>query len=197
MSSQADQVTYPRSREALKLRWWFIAIPLFIMVILWQSRQGQHLRVDRQQNVPAGFKPCRAPCRNGSPYVGLPSLYAIFQFFWGFFIKKYGPRKTAMVTITMWSLSLLLSAVAHSAGQAITARILIGVAEAAMWPIANTFVANWFLNKERARANSIWINGTYLSQTVAGALVVALMLAGGWRMVFWILPGSSCCPCRS
>jgi sugar phosphate permease len=91
----------------------------------------------------------------------------------------------------MWGLTLILSGIAQSVSALITARTLLGVGEAFVYPVANTFVANWFPVKERGRANSIWFNGMSLGPTLAGALVVAVVGMGGWRLVFYVLAALS------
>jgi sugar phosphate permease len=131
------------------------------------------------------------PAVVGLLMTGFLLSYSFFQFFWGYFVKRFGPRISAIVGIIIWGGTMALSGAAHSANALITARIILGIGEAFTFPVSNTFVANWFPVKERGRANSIWLNGLTLGPVVCGALVVAVIGAGGWRMVFYVLAALS------
>ena len=101
--------------------------------------------------------------------------YAFFHFFWAYWIKKFGPRASGILGITIWALTFLLSAIAQTATQLILARALLGVGEAVVYPMCNAFVANWFPVRERGRATSIWMTGTQFGGAVCGALIVGLI----------------------
>ena len=122
---------------------------------------------------------------------GFLLTYGLFQFFWGWFVKRFGPRMSAIVGIIVWAASMTLSGIAATAGAMIAARVALGIGEAFMFPVSNTFVANWFPIKERARASTFWLNGITLGPIIAGALIVAVTGMGGWRMVFFVLAALS------
>jgi sugar phosphate permease len=131
------------------------------------------------------------PATTGLLMSGFLLSYSVFHFFWGYVVKRFGPRASAIAGILIWAGTLVLSGVAHTAGAMITARVILGVGEAFMYPVFNAFVANWFAVKERARAGSFWVTGIALGPAVSGALVVAVIAAGGWRMVFFALAAFS------
>jgi sugar phosphate permease len=117
--------------------------------------------------------------------------YAVSQFFWGYFVKRFGPRIAAITGALIWAGSMGLSGLAESAGALIAARFILGAGEGFLFATCNTYVINWFPPKERATASSMWMNGQTLGNVAAGIVVVSLIAAGGWRMSFFIIAALS------
>ena len=184
-------VTPPIAAKAGRLRWWIITVPLLMIIIVGQVDKVSISMVIANKGFLQELNLLGRPALTGLLMSGFLFSYSLCFFFWGYVVKRFGPRACAIAGLLLWGLSLLLSGAAHTVGALITARIVLGVGEGFMFPVANAFVANWFPIKERARANSIWLNGTPLSQVVTGALVVAVISAGGWRMLFYCLAGLS------
>ena len=116
-----------------------------------------------------GHGPCRKARRTGLLMSGFLFSYAIFQFFWGWCVKKYGPRASAILGIVIWAGHHAAERRSpDTAGALIGARVVLGIGEAFMFPVSNTFVANWFPVKERARASSFWLNGFPLAPVLGG-----------------------------
>jgi len=55
-----------------------------------------------------------------------------------------------------------------------------------MWPVCNSYVGRWFAVREHGRIQAFWVNGTQIGVAIGLPLVTALLIAGGWRMAFWI-----------
>lgn len=174
-----------------RLRWWFIALPLLLIIIIGQIDKVSISIVIANKKFLQDLHLVRRQAVTGLLMSGFFFSYSICQFFWGYVLKRFGPRKSAICGLVMWGGTLFLSGAARTAGALITARCLLGIGEAFMFPVAHTFVANWFPLKERARANAVWLNGMTISQVVSGALVVAVIAAGGWRLVFYFLAALS------
>ena len=66
------------------------------------------------------------------------------------------------------------------------ARFALGLAEGCMWPVCNSYVGRWFAVREHGRIQAFWVNGTQIGVAIGLPLVTALLIAGGWRMAFWI-----------
>ncbi len=184
----ASEVTAGKS---VHLRWWFIAVPLLVVTVIGMVDKVAISVVMANKQFLQDLNLIGRPAVTGLLMSGFLLSYAVFQFFWGWSVKRFGPRISAIVGIIVWGGTMALSGVAHTAGAIITARVLLGIGEAFTFPVSNTFIANWFPVKERGRANSIWMNGTMVGPVISGALVVAVMAAGGWRWVFFTLAGMS------
>ena len=178
-------------KKFLNFRWWFIVIPLLLITLMGQIDKVSISVVISDKKFLQDLNLIGRPAVTGMLMSGFLLSYAIFFFLWGYLVKRFGPRKCAIVGIIIWGLTLILSGLARTASAMITARIILGVGEAFIFPVSNAFVANWFPLKERARANSIWLNGTTFGHVVSGALTVAVIVAGGWRMVFFVLSAMS------
>ncbi|MGA3127311.1 MAG: MFS transporter [Candidatus Korobacteraceae bacterium] len=181
----------PPVTKVAQLRWWVIAVPLLIIIIIGQVDKVSISMVIANKQFLQDLSLQGRPAVTGLLMSGFLFSYSVCQFFWGYFVKRWGPRACAITGLSMWGVSLLLSGVAHTIGAVVTARIVLGVGEGFMFPVANAFVANWFPVKERGRANSIWLNGTPLSQVLSGAMVVAVISAGGWWTLFYFLAALS------
>jgi len=173
------------------LRWWFAAVPLLLIAIIGQMDKLSISVVMANRRFLQDLDLVGKPAVTGLLMSGFLVTYALFQFFWGWFVKKYGPRASAIFGIAIWAATMLASGFAGTAGALISARAVLGMGEAFMFPVFNTFVANWFPLKERARASSFWLNGFPLAPVLGGTLIVAIIGAGGWRWVFFGLAGLS------
>src|SRR5208337_444619 len=186
--------TKARGRAPLgssNLRWWFIAVPLMIIALIGQIDKLAISVVMANKQFLHDLQLIGKPAVAGMFMSGFLLSYAICHFFWGPAVKKYGPRRSAIVGIVAWGGTMVLSGLALTSGQMIAARVILGVGEAFTLPVFNTFVGNWFPVKERARAGSFWYNGITLAPVLAGAVVVAIISAGGWRWVFFALAALS------
>lgn len=98
----------------------------------------------------------------------------------------FGPRKSMMACIILWTISLFIGGIAGSFTMIIVSRILLGIGEGFYYPLQSVFIKNWFPKQERGRANSAWV----VSQSVAPALAMPfftwLIAAFGWRSNFWV-----------
>jgi MFS family permease len=65
-------------------------------------------------------------------------------------------------------------------------RALLAVGEAPCWPTAAKITAAWFPAKERGFATGIWDSSSKWGPALAPAVLVALMIAFGWRSLFHV-----------
>ncbi|NJO12479.1 MAG: MFS transporter, partial [Gammaproteobacteria bacterium] len=75
----------------------------------------------------------------------------------GWFIDRVGVRRGYAISIAVWSAAAMAHAAARSVAQFMTARVVLGVAEAANTPAAVKTIALWFPVHERAFALG-WMN---------------------------------------
>lgn len=123
----------------------------------------------------------------GSLVTALLFSYGVGFFFWGWLTDLWGPRRCAAVGLIGWAASTALAAVASNFAILFISRIFLGLTEAFLWPVSNSFTARWFPLRERGRAKSVWVNGVSVGSAVAGFFVTFLLPLAGWRGVFWVL----------
>lgn len=113
--------------------------------------------------------------------------YAISNFFWGFFIDKFGARKTAIIGVSIWTVTMLLGGLSTTYGMFMVTRIVLGIGEGMMIPVCGKFIATWFNKNELGRAQSSWISGNYAGPAI-GAVFISLIIATlSWHATFFIL----------
>ncbi|MFQ6328744.1 MFS transporter [Nocardia sp. CWNU-33] len=93
---------------------------------------------------------------------------------------RYGRKKILLGALVLFGAASLACAFAATAGQLIAARVVLGVAAAAMMPLSLAVLPVLFPNPaERARAMNIWITSTALGLPLGPIL-------GGWLIDnFW------------
>ncbi|MEW6703881.1 MAG: MFS transporter [Pseudomonadota bacterium] len=101
---------------------------------------------------------------------------------------RFGPRRSLMVVIVLWSLFTALGALLSASLMALLAtRVLLGLAEGIHFPMMNMLTQRWFPPAERARANSVWMAGLLLAVCLAPLLLIPLMHRFGWTQGFLVL----------
>lgn len=95
-----------------------------------------------------------------------------------------GPRKSMMLCIALWTVSLFMGGIASTFTVIIASRILLGIGEGVYYPLQSVFVKNWFPRHERGRANAAWIVGQSVAPALAMPFFAYLIGHFGWRSNF-------------
>jgi MFS transporter, ACS family, glucarate transporter len=100
-----------------------------------------------------------------------------------------GPRRTltaigAATIVATCATALMPRFVSISAVVALLlgARLLLGVAQAALFPVSSGAIRNWFPVRSWGFAQGLLVTGIWLGSAVTPPLVSALLLAFGWRV---------------
>jgi sugar phosphate permease len=119
---------------------------------------------------------------------GFQLPYALFQVPAGMFGERVGARTALAVTLLACSISSLLTASLPvgdaGMGTLIGTRVLLGTAQAAVFPVAAMAVVAHVPAGERVRATSIYIAVSALGAAAAPLLMAPTMEQFGWRAVF-------------
>ncbi|MEK5232769.1 MFS transporter [Lysinibacillus sp. FSL K6-0232] len=113
--------------------------------------------------------------------------YALMQIPGGWLADRFGYRKVLISTILVWSVFTILTGAAWSFLSIIVIRFLFGVGEGSYFPAASKSIANWFPIHERSKAMSIMLTSGSIMGVVAPIAGTYLMLALGWREIFYIV----------
>lgn len=121
--------------------------------------------------------------------------YSLFQVPAGRMGDRFGPRLVLALAALSWGLLTLLTGllpgifVSGTLGilwTFLVLRFLLGVGEAATFPVAARAIANWMKPAERGRANAYVIAGLSLGSTITPPLTALVMVRLGWRASFYV-----------
>jgi len=120
--------------------------------------------------------------------------YAVFQAPAGALGDRFGPRLVLTVAATIWGLTTLMAGglpgviggAAWTMVVLLGAPFLLGIAEAATYPVAVSAVGVWMPLSERAVANSLVIAGMALGSAIIPPVMARVMVASGWRMSLYV-----------
>ncbi|NMP28167.1 MFS transporter [Rahnella sp. SAP-1] len=113
--------------------------------------------------------------------------YGISQLPSGLLLDRFGPRVILGGGLLFWSCMQALAGSVSSFSHFIMLRIGLGIGEAPFMPSGVKVVNDWFNIKKRGLPMGIFNSSTTLGQAFAPPILVALMLAFGWRMMFLII----------
>ncbi|WP_321942641.1 MFS transporter [Paraburkholderia tropica] len=112
--------------------------------------------------------------------------YAVMQLPAGWIIDRFGAKRAYAVGMIWWSVATWLTGVVGSIAGLVVMRVLLAVGEAPCWPTSAKITAAWFPAKERGFATGIWDSSSKWGPALAPAVLVALMIAFGWRSLFHV-----------
>ena len=124
-------------------------------------------------------------------------ILSVFQFAYMFgmllagkFIDWAGTRLGYIMLILVWSLAACMHAFVGSAVSLAAWRGMLGITEAGNFPAAIKSIAEWFPQRERSFATSLFNSGPHIAMVTGAPIAAFLTLTLGWREAFLIL-GSS------
>ena len=112
--------------------------------------------------------------------------YAVMQLPAGWVIDRFGAKKAYAIAMIWWSVATYMTGVVGSVSALLVMRALLAVGEAPCWPTSAKITAAWFPMKERGFATGIWDSSSKWGPALAPAVLVALMVAFGWRSLFHV-----------
>lgn len=110
--------------------------------------------------------------------------YAIMQIPGGWFLDRFGPRRTYGVALVIWSLFTFFQAFARGFGSLFGLRLGLGLSEAPAFPTNNRLVATWFPKHERALATGVYTAGEYVGLAFLTPVLAWIVAAYGWKAIF-------------
>lgn len=110
--------------------------------------------------------------------------YVLFMLPGGWLVDRFGARTVNALSCAAWSVVTAAMGAANSFGALIGLRVLLGAAEAPIFPGNAKVVRIWFPIEERGRATALFDVGSYVGASIAAPFVVLIMLNWGWRSAF-------------
>jgi sugar phosphate permease len=118
---------------------------------------------------------------------GFQLAYALFQVPAGMFGERFGARTALALALAGCSVSSFLTSAVPQEGAAlvlVATRVLLGIAQAAVFPVAAMAVMIYVPVMVRVRATAIYISAASLGAAAAPLLMAPVMERLGWRAVF-------------
>jgi sugar phosphate permease len=112
--------------------------------------------------------------------------YAVGQIPGGWLGDRFGPRKVLSGIMTWWALTAAMTGVAFGFASLVSARLLLGLGEAGSFPVATRGMQLWFAKSERGVISGITHSCARLAGAVTPFIAVSILLAFGWRAIFYL-----------
>ncbi|MDQ6598858.1 MFS transporter [Bacillus salipaludis] len=112
--------------------------------------------------------------------------YAMMQLPSGWLIDRFGAKRVFSIAVIWWSFATALTGACNKLGTLLGARFLLGVGEAPCMPSNAKITSYWYPKKERGLATGIWDSSSKWGPALAPPILVYLMTAYGWRIMFYI-----------
>lgn len=111
--------------------------------------------------------------------------YALIQVPIGALLDKIGVKWMTRMGTILWSLATFMTAIVSGYGLIILSRLILGVAEAPVFPAASKATGYWFPLKERGLATSAFDASAKFSNVIGVPFVALIVSLYGWRGAFW------------
>lgn len=165
-----------------QLRWSRIIPVAFIMYMLAYMDRINTAMVLPYMGSSFHFTSADIGFASGIFFVG----YMVLQIPGGVLATRWSAKKTVLILMFLWGFSAISIAFVQTKTQFFIARVLLGIFEGGVWPATLVLLASWFPQKERARANALWILCLPISAVIMSPLTGWLLSFLSWRIVFVI-----------
>lgn len=123
--------------------------------------------------------------------------YALFQLPCGYFLDRFGLKRTYAIAFLLWSLSSAAIGFAQTFEQVLILRLILGVGEAVVTPASIAFIRTNFAEHERGLPTAVFVGGMMMGPAIGTLFGGLLLEAVGWRSLFiwtglaacvWVVP---------
>ncbi|WP_051729292.1 DHA2 family efflux MFS transporter permease subunit [Amycolatopsis sp. A1MSW2902] len=117
---------------------------------------------------------------------GFTLVYAGLLLAWGVLGDRLGHRKVLLIGLVVFGVSSVLAAFAHSPGELVLWRVVMGAGGAAIPPTTLATISHVFGDKERPRAIGYWVSAAGIAAVVAPVLGGFLIQFAWWGSIFLV-----------
>ncbi len=111
--------------------------------------------------------------------------YGAFDMPTGWLGDRYGPKKTLIRIVIVWSIFTVLTGFSTSFLMLFVVRFMFGAGESGAYPNATVAISRWFPTYERGRAQSIVWMCSRIGGAIAPFCILPIMMTYNWRTVFY------------
>jgi len=164
-----------------KTRWLVLLLISLMYLITYLDRTGISIAAPAMQKD-FGL----SPTAMGLVFSVFLWAYAIGQIPGGSLADRFGPRLILLIIVPFWSVMTGLTAVAAGLTSLIVIRFVFGLAESAAFPAATRAMQLWFPKSERGIVHGLTHSFSRLAVAIVPFVAVSIMVAFGWRWIFYI-----------
>ncbi len=110
--------------------------------------------------------------------------YGISNLVFSKYIDLYGAKLMLSFSIALWSVSILLAALVPNYYVILISRVLLGISQGVLYPVASKVTSSWFSPNERAKANSIYVSGGPWGVMFAPLILTPVIMKTTWEFSF-------------
>jgi len=112
--------------------------------------------------------------------------YVLLQVPVGTLLDRFGVKWLVRIGTFVWAVASYMTAIVSGLGLVILSRILLGAAEAPIFPGAAKATGYWFPTKERGLATSAFDAAAKFSNVIGIPLIAVVVTLWGWRSAFYL-----------
>ena len=112
--------------------------------------------------------------------------YALGQIPAGWLGDRFGPKRILTAIMSWWSIAAMMTGAALGLSSLFGARFLLGLGEAGAFPVASRGMQLWFPRSERGRIQGTTHFFSRFAVAITPFVAGSIMLAFGWRAIFYI-----------
>jgi MFS family permease len=113
--------------------------------------------------------------------------YTVMQIPAGLLVDRFGVKRLLTISFVLWCLVAAATALAGAFWELVALRLLLGVAESALFPAGLAWLAKNIDERQRGLAAGIFVSGSKWGPAIASPLATWLILGYGWRTMFFLL----------
>jgi MFS family permease len=183
MEVVASSTTNSSGQGIPKQRWLRVIVPIMIACIMsYMDRVNIGFAMPGGMNADLGINAGMAGMAGGIFFIG----YLFLQIPGGNIAAHGSGKKFIAWSLVAWAVISVLTGLVHTAGQLLTLRFALGVAEGGMLPVVLTMISNWFPDHERGRANAMVIMFVPIAGIITAPLSGMIIAMLDWRYLFII-----------
>jgi MFS family permease len=133
-----------------------------------------------------------APAGMGTLLSAFFWTYGLFQIPAGYLTDRFGLKRTYAAGFLVWSLASAVTGLAHSFGQVLALRLLLGIGESVAIPAGMSYIRRHFRPEEQGLPTGLFASGAMAGPALGAFLGASLLDGIGWRFLF-ILTGAGGC----
>jgi sugar phosphate permease len=164
-----------------KTRWWILLLISLMYLIAYMDRSNISVA---QPEIAKQFGLSKTAM--GLVLAAFTWAYALGQIPAGWLGDRFGPRKVLAVIMSWWALAAAMTGAALGLYSLLSARFLLGLGEAGAFPVASRGMQLWFPRSERGRIQGTTHFFSRFAVAVTPLVAGSIMLAFGWRAIFYI-----------
>jgi sugar phosphate permease len=169
------------SSPPTKTRWLVLLLISLMYMITYMDRTGISIAAP---GMAREFK--LSPTAIGIVFSVFLWAYAIGQIPLGSLADRLGPRFVLLIIVPFWSVMTAMTAIAGGIASLVVIRFVFGLAEAGAFPTATRAMQLWFPKAERGIVHGVTHSFSRFAVAIVPFLAVSIMVAFGWRWIFYI-----------